>query len=122
MEKYLSKSLRVFIIAISLSTLLLSSLNLSLKISYDNYTAAIASITLIGLSMSVLAYACIKYKIVFHTLAGTAYLLCNILFIYCLSFGAWKAWPFILFQLNFAILFATRILYTKFIMNRLAYS
>lgn len=122
MVKKQSTLLTIFIIASSLATLLLSSLSFSVKVSYNNYYAAIAIIALIGLSISISAYTCIKHKLLFHLIAGTGYLLCNMLFIYCLSHGAWKAWPFILFQLNFALLFATRVLYTRFISDSLAYS
>lgn len=122
MLKKQSKILTIFVIATSIVTLVLSTLNFSVKVAYDNYYAAIAIIALIGLSISFLTYAVIQRKLVFHISAGVGYLLCNVLFVYCMSNGAWKAWPFILFQLNFALLFATRAIYTRFISGKLAYS
>ncbi len=122
MEKKQSTILTIFIIVCSATILLLSLLNFQVKVSYHNYYAAITIVALIGLSISILAYACIKRKLLFHMLAGMGYLFCNILFFYCLSFGAWKAWHFVLFQLNFALLFATRVVYNRYISSRLSFA
>jgi hypothetical protein len=120
-EKYLSKPVIILVITTSIFSLIINSLDFYIRSSYGNFPAVLWDITLIGLSMSVFAYASIKYKRIFHIIAGTGYLLCNILFVYSLVQGAWKFWPLALFQLNFGLLFATRFLYNKLIVNKLAF-